>query len=165
MARRNIVKYGDPILKKTSREVVKFDDRLFTLLDDMKETMAAAEGVGLAAVQVGVLKRAVVIDCGDGLLELINPVITYSEGKQEDQEGCLSLPGEYGTTVRPMKVKVKAQNREGKWCLYYGEGLKARCFCHELDHLDGVLFIDRLSSNQQSQSDTNGKNVKVKHKK
>ncbi len=145
MAIRNIVKVGDPILKKTSREVTKFDDRLFTLLNDMKETMYKAEGVGLAAVQVGVLKRVVVMDCGDGYLELINPVITHREGEQIEMEGCLSLPGEYANTIRPEKVKVKAQNREGKWCLYSGEGLKARCFCHEIDHLDGFVFTDRLA--------------------
>ena len=148
MALRNIVKLGDPILRKKSREVTKFDDRLFTLLDDMKSTMYKAEGVGLAAVQVGVLKRVVVLDCGDGFLELINPSITYTEGEQTESEGCLSLPEESGVTKRPLKVKVKAQNREGKWCLYYGEGLKARCFCHELDHLDGVLFTDRLIEDQ-----------------
>lgn len=145
MALRNIVKLGDPILKKTSRVVTKFDDRLFTLLDDMKETMNKADGVGLAAVQVGVLKRVVVLDCGERYLELINPEITHREGEQREQEGCLSLPEKYGTTVRPMKVKVKAQNRDGKWCVYSGEGLEARCFCHEIDHLDGILFTDRLA--------------------
>ena len=148
MALRNIVKLGDPILRKKSREVTKFDERLFTLLDDMKSTMYKAEGVGLAAVQVGVLKRVVVLDCGDGFLELINPAITYTEGEQTENEGCLSLPEQSGTTKRPLKVKVKAQNREGKWCLYYGEGLKARCFCHEIDHLDGILFTDRLAEDK-----------------
>ncbi len=145
MALRNIVKLGDPILRKTSRVVTKFDDRLFTLLDDMKETMNKADGVGLAAVQVGVLKRVVVLDCGERYLELINPEITYREGEQREQEGCLSLPEKYGATLRPMKVKVKAQNRDGKWCVYSGEGLEARCFCHEIDHLDGILFTDRLA--------------------
>ncbi len=145
MAIRNIVKLGDPILRKKSREVTKFDDRLFILLDDMKETMYKADGVGLAAVQVGVLKRVVVMDCGDGYLELINPVITLQEGRQIEAEGCLSLPGEYGNTIRPAKVQVKAQNREGKWCLYSAEDLKARCFCHEIDHLDGFVFTDRLA--------------------
>lgn len=145
MAIRNIVKLGDPILRKKSREVTKFDDRLFVLLDDMKETMYKADGVGLAAVQVGVLKRVVVMDCGDGYLELINPVITLQEGRQIEAEGCLSLPGEYGNTIRPAKVQVKAQNREGKWCLYSAEDLKARCFCHEIDHLDGFVFTDRLA--------------------
>ena len=156
MAIRNIVKVGDPVLKKTSREVVKFDDRLFTLLDDMKETMYKADGVGLAAVQVGVLKRVVVIDCGDGYLELINPEITHREGEQVEMEGCLSLPGEYANTIRPEKVKVKAQNREGKWCLYSGEGLKARCFCHEIDHLDGFVFTDRLAPPELQPQDEKG---------
>lgn len=145
MALRNVVKYGDPILRKKSREVTKFDDRLFKLLDDMKETMYKADGVGLAAVQVGVLKRAVVLDCGDGYLELINPEIVSGEGEQTEQEGCLSLPEKYGTTLRPAKVKVRAQDRNGKWHMYYGEDLKARCFCHEIDHLDGVLFIDNIA--------------------
>lgn len=156
MAIRNIVKVGDPVLKKTSREVVKFDDRLFTLLDDMKETMYKADGVGLAAVQVGVLKRVVVMDCGDGYLELINPEITHREGEQVEMEGCLSLPGEYANTIRPEKVKVKAQNREGKWCLYSGDGLKARCFCHEIDHLDGFVFTDRLAPPELQPQDEKG---------
>ena len=145
MALRNIVKLGDPILRKKSREVTKFDDRLFTLLDDMKQTMYKSEGVGLAAVQVGVLKRVVVLDCGDGFLELINPEIVSGEGEQIEQEGCLSLPEKYGSTIRPKTVKVRAQDRTGKWHMYKGEGLKARSFCHEIDHLDGVLFIDRLA--------------------
>lgn len=148
MAIRNIIKKDNPLLRKKSRPVEVFDDRLATLLDDMIQTMYKAEGVGLAAVQVGVLRRVVVIDCGDGLMELINPEIIEREGVQEEVEGCLSLPGESGVTLRPMKVKVKAQNREGKWYFYTGEGLKARAFCHELDHLDGVLYIDRLSPNQ-----------------
>ena len=156
MAVRNIVKIGDPVLRKTSREVVKFDDRLFTLLDDMKETMYKADGVGLAAVQVGVLKRVVVMDCGDGYLELINPEITHREGEQVEMEGCLSLPGEYANTIRPEKVKVKAQNREGKWCLYSGDGLKARCFCHEIDHLDGFVFKDRLAPPELQPQDEKG---------
>ncbi len=144
MALRNIVKVGDDILRKKSREVTKFDARLHQLLDDMKETLYKSNGVGLAAVQVGVLRRVVVIDCGDGYLELINPEITDSEGEQEEVEGCLSVPGRNGITKRPMKVTVKAQNRDGKWCVYQGEGLKARCFCHELDHLDGILFTDNM---------------------
>lgn len=144
MAMRNIVKVGDPMLKKHSRVVEKFDDRLSQLIDDMKETMYAADGCGLAAVQVGILKRVVVIDVGDGFMELVNPEITYSDGEQQEAEGCLSVPGEYGTTIRPAVVKVKAQDRNGKWQVFKGEGLKARCFCHELDHLDGVLFTQRL---------------------
>ena len=150
MAIRNIIKKDNPLLRKKSRPVEAFDDRLATLLDDMIQTMYKAEGVGLAAVQVGVLRRVVVIDCGDGLMELVNPEIIEREGSQEEVEGCLSLPGESGVTLRPMKVKVKAQNREGKWYFYTGEGLKARAFCHELDHLDGVLYIDRLSPNQNN---------------
>lgn len=144
MALRNIVKVGDDILRKKSREVTKFDSRLHQLLDDMKETLYKSNGVGLAAVQVGVLRRVVVIDCGDGYIELVNPEITDSEGEQEEVEGCLSVPGRNGITKRPMKVTVKAQNRDGNWCVYQGEGLKARCFCHEIDHLDGVLFIDNM---------------------
>ena len=112
MALRNIVKFGDPILNKTSRKIEKFDDRLAILIDDMLETMYQANGVGLAAVQVGMLKRVVVIDIGDGPIELVNPEITMREGEQRESEGCLSLPGKYGVTVRPMKVQVKAQNRE-----------------------------------------------------
>lgn len=143
MALRNIVTLEDPILRKTSRKVEKFDKRLWDLLDDMKDTLYNANGAGLAAVQVGVLRRVVVIDVGDGYIELVNPEITErSEETQEETEGCLSIPGEYGITVRPQWVKVKAQNREGKWVVYKGEGLKARCFCHELDHLDGILYID-----------------------
>ena len=144
MALRNIVKVGDDILRKKSREVTKFDARLHQLLEDMKETLYKSNGVGLAAVQVGVLRRVVVIDCGDGYIELINPEITEREGEQEEVEGCLSVPGRNGITKRPMKVTVKAQNRDGNWCVYQGEGLKARCFCHEIDHLDGVLFIDNM---------------------
>lgn len=153
MALRNVVKLGDPILRKKSREVTKFDDRLFMLLDDMKETMYKAEGVGLAAVQVGVLKRVVVLDCGDGFLELINPEIVSGEGEQREQEGCLSLPEKYGATIRPAKVKVRAQDRNGKWHMYVGEELKARCFCHEIDHLDGVLFIDRLAPAEEKEGE------------
>lgn len=145
MALRKIVTKEDPILRRISRKVEKFDKRLWDLLDDMKETLAAADGAGLAAVQVGVLRRAVIVDVGDGLLELINPEITESSPEfQEEAEGCLSIPGEYGITRRPQWVIVKAQNREGKWVLYKGEGLKARCFCHELDHLDGVLYTDNV---------------------
>lgn len=145
MALRNIVKIGDPILNKKSRPVEKFDDRLHTLLDDMKQTMYSANGVGLAAVQVGVLRRIVVIDCGDGYIELINPEITERSGQQLEEEGCLSLPGESGITLRPETVKLKAQDRNGKWHVYKADGLKARCFCHETDHLDGIIFTQRLA--------------------
>ena len=152
MARRNIRLEDDPILRKKSREVTEFNERLFQLLDDMKETMYASNGVGLAGPQVGILKRVVVMDVSEDrneCIELINPEITYEEGSQTDTEGCLSLPGLYGVVTRPNCVKVKAQNREGKWCLYKGEGLKARCFCHEIDHLDGILYKDKLDEGEQ----------------
>ena len=152
MALRKIVVEGDPVLKKKSRPVEKFDARLAELLDDMRQTLYSAEGVGLAAVQVGVMRRVVVVDVGDGLLELVNPEIIEAEGEQRESEGCLSLPGEYGETIRPAVVKVKAQNREGKWCIYKGDGLKARCFCHEIDHLDGILFTERLAPEASIQS-------------
>lgn len=151
MALRNIVKFGDPILNKTSRKIEKFDDRLAILIDDMLETMYQANGVGLAAVQVGMLKRVVVIDIGDGPMELVNPEITMREGEQRESEGCLSLPGKYGVTVRPMKVQVKAQDRNGKWQAFTGEGLKARCFCHEIDHLDGILFTSHVVGELETQ--------------
>lgn len=144
MALRNIVKMGDPVLTKKCRAVDKFDDKLATIIDDMLETMYDANGVGLAAPQVGLLKRIVVIDIGEGPMELVNPEITLKEGEQREQEGCLSLPGKYGTTVRPAKVQVKAQDRNGKWQVFTGEGLKARAFCHELDHLDGIMFTSKV---------------------
>lgn len=143
MALRNIVKIGDPILSKKSRVVEKFDDKLAQLIDDMKQTMYNAQGVGLAAVQVGILKRVIVIDIGDGLIELVNPEIIYeSENRQCETEGCLSLPGETVYTDRPMEVKVKGQDRNGKWCVFKGVGLKARAFCHEIDHLNGIVIRD-----------------------
>ncbi len=144
MAIRNIVKNGDDALKKVCRTQLTFDERLASLLDDMADTMYAADGCGLAASQVGILRRVCIVDVGDGLLELVNPVIIETEGKQEEQEGCLSFPGEYGTTVRPMKVKVRAQDRNGNTFTAEGEGLKARAFCHEIDHLDGIVFKNRL---------------------
>ena len=151
MALRNVVKYGDPILKKKSRKVEVFDEKISTLIDDMFETMYHSDGVGLAAVQVGILKRIVVIDCGDGPMELVNPEITLAEGEQHAQEGCLSLPGRYETTVRPQHVQVKGQDRNGKWHVYTGDDLKARAFCHEIDHLDGILFIDRLEKDHKKE--------------
>ncbi len=144
MAIRNIVTSEDPILRKTSRKVEKFDDRLATLLDDMKDTLRKAEGAGLAAVQVGILKRVVLVDVGDGLLELINPEIVETKGEIEDTEGCLSVPGEWGLVKRPEYVKIKAQDRRGVWHRYEGTELKARCFCHEIDHLDGIIYTDKV---------------------
>ena len=149
MAIRNIRTDEDPILRKKSRAVEVFDEKLWQLLDDMKDTMYQAEGVGLAAVQVGILKRVVLVDVGDGLLELINPEIIEVDGEQFGAEGCLSLPGKSGYTIRPMTVKVKAQNRNGNWCVYKGTELKARAFCHEIDHLDGTLYIDKLCTQEQ----------------
>ncbi len=146
MALRNIVKLGDPILYKKSRIVEKFDDKLALLIDDMLETMYDGNGVGLAAVQVGILKRVVVIDIGDGPIELVNPEITMQEGEQISQEGCLSLPGKWANTSRPKKVQVKAQDRTGKWHVYTGEDLKAKAFCHEIDHLEGILFTSHAVS-------------------
>ncbi len=151
MAIRNIRVDDDPILRKKSREVTEFNDRLFELLDDMKETMYHSGGVGLAGPQVGVLKRVVVMDVSEDrneFIELINPEITYEEGAQTGTEGCLSIPGLHGIVTRPNIVKVKAQNRDGKWCLYKGEELKARCFCHEIDHLDGILYKDKLDDGE-----------------
>ena len=144
MAIRNIVKLGDEVLRKTCRTQLSFDDKLATVLDDMIETMYAADGVGLAAPQVGILRRYCVIDIGEGVIELVNPVITETEGEQLEQEGCLSYPGEYGVTRRPEKVTVRAQDRNGNKITVTGEGLLARALCHEIDHLDGVIFKDRL---------------------
>ena len=151
MAIRNIRVDDDPILRKKSRPVTEFNDRLFELLDDMKDTLYKSGGVGLAAPQVGVLRRVVVMDVSEDrsdYIELINPEIYEEDGSQTGNEGCLSLPGLCGVVTRPMVVKVKAQNRDGKWCLYKGEGLKARCFCHEIDHLEGVLYKDRLDEGE-----------------
>lgn len=144
MALRNIVKEGDPILRKTSRSVLNFDERLSTLIDDMLETMYDADGVGLAAPQVGILRRVCVVDIGKDAYELINPVIESEEGSQHESEGCLSCPGQSGITERPMKVTVRAQNRKGESFTVTGEGLLARAFCHEIDHLNGILFKDKL---------------------
>jgi len=144
MAIRAIRKYGDDVLRKKSREVKKFDERLHILLKDMEETMREAQGVGLAAPQVGILKRAVVIDVGDGLIELINPEVVESEGNVVGAEACLSVPGVMGEVARPQKVKVKAQDRWGKPIEVVGEDLLARALCHETDHLDGKLFVDKV---------------------
>lgn len=144
MAKRNIVKIGDDVLRKTCRTQLTFDERLHQILDDMKETMYAAEGVGLAAPQVGILRRFCVIDVGDGIIDLINPVITEREGSQTGSEGCLSVPNRYEEVTRPMKVTVRAQDRNGNNITVTGEGLLARAMCHEIDHLDGILYIDRI---------------------
>lgn len=143
MALRNIRVEGDEILRKRSREISEINDRVLTLIQDMKDTMYHAEGVGLAAPQIGILKRIVVIDVGNGPIVLINPEIVNVQGSQIDLEGCLSVPGVQGKVERPQKVTVKALNEKGEMFELEGEGLLARAFCHEIDHLNGKLFIDK----------------------
>ena len=143
MAKLNIVKEGDPILRKTSRKIETIDDRIKTLAADMLETMHDANGVGLAAVQVGKLRRLVIVEVEEGRpFILINPEIVAKEGRQTEAEGCLSIPGKWGITDRPMKVTVRATGLDGKNFSVMGSGLLARALCHEIDHLDGKLFTD-----------------------
>ena len=146
MAIREVRTKDDEILTKVCKQVKVFDNRLWILLDDMYDTMMEHDGVGLAAPQVGILKRAVVIDVGDGKIELINPEIISTSGSKIDTEGCLSVPGVYGKVERPTEVTVKAQDRHGNFFEKTGEELLARAFCHELEHLDGKLFLDRVIS-------------------
>ncbi len=151
MATRNIVKLGDPVLRKVCREVTEFDERLSILVDDMIETMFKADGVGLAAPQVGILKRVCVvsIDSGETIYELINPVVTKSSGEQSGPEGCLSVPNRRGTVKRPRKMTVEAFDRHGDKYRYVVEGFLAVAFCHEMDHLDGILYIDKASEQEE----------------
>lgn len=144
MAIRNIRTDEDPILRKKSRPIEKIDDRITQLIDDMIDTMYDADGVGLAAPQIGVLKRIIVIDVGDGIIELINPEIIEVSGSQIDVEGCLSLPNTNGNVERPNYAKVKGLNRKGEKIYIEGEELLARALCHEIDHLNGILFIDKI---------------------
>lgn len=145
MALRNIMNYQtDDILRKKAKNVNLVDKKILTLLEDMTETMYQANGAGLAAPQIGILKRLVVIDTGTGLLKLINPVIIKSFGMQQETEGCLSIPRIFGTVKRPEKVIVRALNEKGQTIELEGIELMARAFCHEIDHLDGVLFIDKV---------------------
>ncbi len=144
MALRNIVKEGDSVLRKRCKEVTEFNERLHILLDDMKETLIEADGAGLAAPQVGILKRVAIVSVDDDYYEIINPEIIAVSGEQTGPEGCLSVPGVYGTVSRPMQVTVKAQDRFGKEFTVSGEELLARAFCHEIDHLDGTLFKDKV---------------------
>ena len=145
MAKLKIVKYGDEILRKVCRPVEKITPRTLTLLDDMVETMRAANGCGLAGPQVGILRRIAVVEVEEGqVIELINPKIVAYAGEQREQEGCLSIPERWGTTVRPQHVTVRAINREGKPFEVTGSDLLARALCHEIDHLDGKLFIDHV---------------------
>ena len=145
MALRKIICIEDELLREKSRPVDKFDEKLHHLLDDMAETMYEANGCGLAAPQVAVLRRVVVMDCGDGLIEMVNPEIIETEGEQDGPEGCLSVPGRRGMVKRPMNVTVRAQDRNGKTFEISGTELLARAFCHEIDHLNGVCFVTRAS--------------------
>ena len=140
MALRKILTDAEPALHKTCKPVENFDEKLFKLLDDMQDTLIDSQGVGLAAPQVGILRRVVLVDTGEEILELINPVMVETSGHQEGPEGCLSVPGKYGLVKRPYFAKVRAQDRFGNWYEVEGEELIARCFCHELDHLDGILY-------------------------
>ncbi|MGI6561388.1 MAG: peptide deformylase [Clostridia bacterium] len=143
MAIRKIVKIGDDVLTKKAKSVDKYDKKLAVLIDDMFDTMYDAGGIGLAAPQIGILRRIVVIDVGDGPVEMVNPVIVEASGEQTCKEGCLSVPGMTGDVIRPAKLTVKAMDREGNEHVYEAEELFAVCICHELDHLDGILFKDR----------------------
>jgi peptide deformylase len=149
MALRNIVKDTDELLHKKSRPVTEFNQKLWSLLEDMAETMYKADGVGLAGPQVGVLRRLAVIDVGDGIVELVNPEIIKESGSQVGQEGCLSSPGVWADVKRPMKVTVRAQDRNGEWFEVKGTELFARALCHEIDHLDGILFMDRAKEQEK----------------
>lgn len=143
MAVYRILEMGDPVLKEKAKAVPKITPNILKLLDNMADTMYDAEGVGLAAPQIGVSKRVVVVDVGDGLIELINPEILQMEGEDTDTEGCLSIPGIQGDVTRASKVVIRALDRDGKKVEYCGEGLLARAFQHELDHLEGILFVDK----------------------
>ena len=152
MGIRKILTDKDPALHKVCKPVTTFDKKLHKLLDDMAETLEEANGVGLAAPQVGILRRVVIVDTGDGILELVNPTIIETSGEQVGAEGCLSVPGKYGLVKRPNVAKVRAQDRNGDWYEAEGEELIARCFCHELDHLDGVVYtqvMDRFISDEE----------------
>ena len=142
MGLRKILTDKEPALHKVCKEVTAFDSKLHKLLDDMRETLAEANGVGLAAPQVGILRRVVIVDTGEEILELINPTISATDGEQIGPEGCLSVEGKYGLVKRPMYAKVRAQDRDGNWYEAEGEELIARCFCHELDHLDGIIYTE-----------------------
>ena len=149
MAIRNIVTFGDDVLRKVCRTQLTFDERLWTVLDDMKDTVKKEQGAGLAAPQVGVLRRVAVVDVEEGYFELINPVITSQKGEQTGWEGCLSVRGKSGVVSRPMKVTVCFQDRKGEKYVLKAKGFFARAICHELDHLDGVLYIDKATHIQR----------------
>ena len=156
MGIRKILTDKDPALHKVCRPVENFDRKLHKLLDDMKETFEEANGVGLAAPQVGILRRVVIVDTGEEVLELVNPELLETDGEQEGPEGCLSVPGKYGLVKRPYYAKVRAQDRNGNWFEAEGEELIGRCFCHEIDHLDGILYtqvMDRFLTEEELQYD------------
>ena len=142
MGLRRILTHREPALHKTCKPVTAFDAKLHKLLDDMHETLADSGGVGLAAPQIGILRRGVLVDTGEEVLELINPTLLETDGEQIGAEGCLSVPGKYGLVKRPYYAKVRAQDRDGNWYEAEGEELTARCFCHELDHLDGIIYTE-----------------------
>ena len=144
MGLRKILTDKDPALHKTCKPVTNFDAKLHKLLDDMRETLLDSGGVGLAAPQIGILRRVVIVDTGEGILELINPVMLETDGEQTGPEGCLSVPGRYGLVTRPYYAKVRAQDRYGEWFEAEGEELIGRCFCHELDHLDGIIYTEKM---------------------
>lgn len=144
MAIRKILTVDEDVLHKVCKPVENFDQKLHTLLDDMRQTLIDSEGVGLAAPQVGILRRVVLVDNGEGILELVNPTILQTDGEQEGAEGCLSVPGRYGWVKRPYYAKVRAQDRNGNWFEVDGEELTARCFCHELDHLEGIIYTEKM---------------------
>ena len=156
MGLRKILTDAEPALHKVCRPVEKFDRRLHKLLDDMRQTLAEANGVGLAAPQVGILRRVVIVDTGEEILELVNPELLETDGEQVGAEGCLSVPGKYGLVKRPYYAKVRAQNRDGEWFEAEGEELIARCFCHELDHLDGIVYtevMERFLTDEELEQD------------
>ena len=156
MGLRKILTDKDPALHKVCRPVEKFDWRLHKLLDDMADTLEEANGVGLAAPQIGILRRVVIVDTGEEILELVNPVMLETDGEQVGPEGCLSVPGKYGLVKRPYWAKVRAQDRDGNWYEAEGEELIARCFCHELDHLDGIVYtevMDRFLTEEELEYD------------
>ncbi|MDY3225809.1 MAG: peptide deformylase [Candidatus Faecousia sp.] len=156
MGLRKILTDKDPALHKVCRPVEKFDGKLHKLLDDMAQTLKEANGVGLAAPQVGILRRVVIVDTGEEILELVNPTLLETSGEQVGAEGCLSVPGKYGLVKRPNYAKVRAQNRNGEWFEAEGEELIARCFCHELDHLDGIVYtevMERFLTDEELASD------------
>ena len=158
MGLRKILTDKDPALHKVCKPVTSFDAKLHKLLDDMGETMRDANGVGLAAPQVGILRRVVTVDLGDEILELVNPSLVETDGEQVGAEGCLSVPGKYGLVKRPYYAKVKAQDRFGDWFEVEGEELIGRCFCHELDHLDGIVYtevMERYLTEEELMADEN----------